>query len=105
MRPQPIILEIPAHNPSSASPKTVSKVTAREVRDANVPASPQPQQNTGHHHPHYSQHQPSPHPHTQQQQQQQHKASSTHPRRGSTDQGVKDSIKTRSSTPKAVLEH
>ncbi|KAG0011938.1 hypothetical protein BGZ80_000317, partial [Entomortierella chlamydospora] len=101
MRPQPIILEIPAHNPSSANPKAVSKVTAKEVRDANITASPQPQENTNHHHSHHSQHQHSTPPHTQQQQQQQqqqqHKTPSSHPKR--------DSIKTKSPTPKAVLDH
>ncbi|KAF9202138.1 hypothetical protein BGZ49_007661 [Haplosporangium sp. Z 27] len=111
MRPQPIILEIPAHNPNSASPKAVNKAPAKEVRDADVPASPQPQQNTSHHHSHYTQHHPSsqsqqpPPPPQQQQQQQQHKASSANTKRASADRGVKDTIKTKSSTPKAVIDH
>ncbi|KAF9435765.1 hypothetical protein BGZ76_005574 [Entomortierella beljakovae] len=103
MRPQPVILEIPSHKTSSNDPKVMAKATAREIRDANLPVSPQPQQNSGSHHshnPHHS-HQSNNSP----QHQQQHKVQSTQARRGSTDRGAKDSIKTRSSTPKPSIEH
>ncbi|KAI7817200.1 kinase-like domain-containing protein [Gamsiella multidivaricata] len=96
-------METPPHIPSSPAPKTATKPLAREFRDANVPASPQPQQNSGHHHPQHSYHQSSHHPHTSQQQAQ--KVPATRSRRDSTDRGTKDSIKTRSTTPKAAPEH
>ena len=113
-----LVMEIPSH-------KGGSKPSNREVRDANAPASPQPQQNVGQHYPrHHPPHQPPhlhqapypyahtqhpQHPQSQSQQQphQQHKGHSTHPRRGSTDRGggPKDSPKSKSSTPKPAPEH
>ncbi|KAG9324056.1 hypothetical protein KVV02_004733 [Mortierella alpina] len=114
---QALAMEIPPH-------KGGSKPSNREVRDANAPASPQPQQNVGQHYPrHHPQHQP-PHHHqapypyahpqhpqypqsqSQHQPHQQHKGHPTHPRRGSTDRGgPKDSAKSKSSTPKPAPEH
>ncbi|KAG0324315.1 hypothetical protein BGZ99_001973 [Dissophora globulifera] len=91
-------MEIPPHNPISPGTKVTNKAPGREVRDANAPASPQPQQNTGHHHTQHAHH-ASP------QQQQFNKTPTAHSRRGSADRGTKDSLKTRSSTPKAALEY
>ncbi|KAI8596873.1 kinase-like domain-containing protein [Dissophora ornata] len=95
-------MEIPPHIPNSPGPNDGVKAPIKEVRDANTPASPQPQQNTGHRHS-QNQHQSSHQPHTQQTQSR--KTTSTHPRRSSEDRGIKDSFKTRSSTPKAAFEH
>ncbi|CAO3564739.1 unnamed protein product [Mortierella alpina] len=114
---QTLVMEIPPH-------KGGSKPSNREVRDANAPASPQPQQNVGQHYPrHHPQHQPPHHhqapypyphpqypPYPQSQSQHQphppHKGHSAHPRRGSTDRGApRDSPKSKSSTSKPAPEH
>ncbi|OAQ32363.1 Pkinase-domain-containing protein [Linnemannia elongata AG-77] len=118
-RPQPIVSEIPPYKPNAS--KVAGIVPNREHRDANAPASPQPQQNSRHQYPpHHLPEVPQKHANTytqqqqQQQQQQQHqsqqqpsqqKASSNHTGRGSVDRGTKDSLKTRSLTPKAAFDH
>ncbi|ORZ22909.1 kinase-like domain-containing protein [Lobosporangium transversale] len=104
-------MEIPPHNPSSSDAKAANKAPSKEVRDANAPVSPQPQQNTGHHHSHHPQQPPSYHSRIQQQQpqqqqqqqpQQNYRASPAHPRRGLES---KDTLKSKPSISKAVLEH
>ncbi|KAF9547430.1 hypothetical protein EC957_008440 [Mortierella hygrophila] len=109
-RPQPIVSEIPPYKPNAS--KVAGIVPNREHRDANAPASPQPQQNSRnqyppHHLPEVSQKQANTYTQQQQSQQQpsQQKASSNHTRRGSVDRGTKDSLKSRSLTPKAAFEH
>ena len=119
-RPQPIVSEIPPYKPNAS--KVAGNVPNREHRDANAPASPQPQQNSRHQYPpHHLPEVPQKHTSTftqqqqqqpQQQQQQQsqqqlsqQKASSNRTRRGSVDRGTKDSLKARSLTPKAAFEH
>ncbi|KAG0292072.1 hypothetical protein BGZ96_004559 [Linnemannia gamsii] len=120
-RPQSIVSEIPPFKPNAS--KATSIVPNREYRDANAPASPQPQQNSRHQYPHHPPEVPQKHTHiyTQQQQlehqqqQQQHqqqsqqqpqqKVTSSHPRRGSVDRGTKDSLRTKSLTPKAAFDH
>lgn len=130
MRPQPIVM-----NPQHVSRPTKAMapiVTQNSGRDVNHPASPQPQHNSGHssstsspysqhppqqcaysqpqkyHHHHHQvpQTQPPAQTSTQQHQQlQQQQQTSTHPRRGSTDRGVKDPSKMRSITPKPAPDH
>ncbi|KAF9905173.1 hypothetical protein EC991_001935 [Linnemannia zychae] len=115
---QPIVLEIPPFNPSGPS-KVTGIIPSKEHRDANAPASPQQQQNSRHQHSHHlpeesqksshlhTQQQQSPPPQQQQQQQQpsQQQKASNHARRGSVDRGTKDSLKTRSLTPKSAFDH
>ncbi|KAG0373703.1 hypothetical protein BGX24_011351, partial [Mortierella sp. AD032] len=112
---QPIVPEIPPYKPAAS--KVTGAIPNREHRDANAPASPQPQQNSRHQYPQHLPEAPQKHAHTytQQQQQQstqqqhqpsqQQKTSSNHPRRGSVDRGTKDSLKTRSLTPKSAFDH
>ncbi|KAF9134406.1 hypothetical protein BGW39_007158 [Mortierella sp. 14UC] len=115
---QPIVLEIPPYKPPGS--RVAGVIPSKDHRDANAPASPQPQQNSRHQHPHHLPEVPqkSAHTYTQQQQssQQQHqqrhqqpsrqqKTPSDHPRRGSVDRGTKDSLKARSLTPKAAFDH
>ncbi|KAF9930219.1 Serine/threonine-protein kinase brsk1 [Linnemannia zychae] len=107
-RPQTIIQEIPPYRPHAA--KVTPIAPNKEHRDANIPASPQPQQNSRHQYPHHLSEIPQKYIHTstQQQQQQQYiqqKTPSSHPRRGSVDRGTKDSLKTRSLTPKSAFDH
>ncbi|GJJ76499.1 eukaryotic-like serine/threonine-protein kinase [Entomortierella parvispora] len=119
-RPQPMMLAIPPHKAAHSSESGPSK--SNSGREASAPASPQPQPSSGYHHhtPQHSSQQPPqqyhhqiPQPHqSQRPQPQPHQtqktasgAAPTHPRRGSTDRGAKDSTRTRSSTPKTAPEH
>ncbi|KAF9100898.1 hypothetical protein BGX29_006154 [Mortierella sp. GBA35] len=120
-RPQSLVSEIPPYKPSTPTTKVTSivPVPIKEHRDANAPASPQPQQNSRHQYSHLLPEVPQKHTHTytqqpqqqqpqqqpQHQQQPQQKTSSNHPRRGPVNRGTKDSLKTRSLTPKAAFEH